>query len=79
MSQTLPPLKIGKHLARYPIVQGGMAVKVAGAKLAGAIANAGGIGIVSSAGLGLTPFEISECYKCVVSAGGLSSSYYDHQ
>jgi nitronate monooxygenase len=52
MSQTLPPLKIGKHLARYPIVQGGMAVKVSGANLAGAVANAGGMGIISSAALG---------------------------
>ncbi|QLE44420.1 nitronate monooxygenase [Nostoc sp. C052] len=50
---TLPPLLIGKHIARYPIIQGGMGIRISGANLAGAVANAGGIGIVSAVGLGL--------------------------
>ncbi|XGV96640.1 MAG: NAD(P)H-dependent flavin oxidoreductase [Leptolyngbya sp. BL-A-14] len=50
---TLPSLRLGMHIARYPIVQGAMAVRVSGAKLAGAVAQAGGVGVISSLGLGL--------------------------
>jgi NAD(P)H-dependent flavin oxidoreductase YrpB (nitropropane dioxygenase family) len=50
---TLPSLKIGQYIARYPIIQGAMAVRVSGANLAGAVANAGGIGLISSFGIGL--------------------------
>uniref|UniRef100_UPI00286A9874 nitronate monooxygenase n=1 Tax=Chamaesiphon sp. VAR_48_metabat_135_sub TaxID=2964699 RepID=UPI00286A9874 len=49
----LPSLRIGQHLARHPIVQGAMAVRVSGANLAGAVANAGGLGLISSFGIGL--------------------------
>lgn len=49
----LPSLKIGKHIARYPIIQGGMGIRISGANLAAAVANAGGIGIISAVGLGL--------------------------
>lgn len=54
MAKIHPSLKIGTHLARYPIVQGAMAVRVSGGNLAGEVANAGGVGIISSLGLGLT-------------------------
>ena len=40
---TLPPLRIGKHIALYPIIQGGMGIRISGANLASAVANAGGI------------------------------------
>ncbi|BAZ49568.1 2-nitropropane dioxygenase, NPD [Nostoc sp. NIES-4103] len=53
MASILHPLRIGKHIVRYPIVQGAMAVGVSGAKLAGAVANAGGVGVIASLGLGL--------------------------
>jgi nitronate monooxygenase len=53
MLRSLSPLQVGQHTARYPIVQGAMAVRVSGANLAGAVANAGGIGVISSLGLGL--------------------------
>ncbi|MFW6359552.1 MAG: NAD(P)H-dependent flavin oxidoreductase [Chroococcales cyanobacterium] len=53
MNQPLAPLQIGKHTVPYPILQGAMGVRVSGAKLASAVANAGGIGIIASAGLGL--------------------------
>ena len=49
----LPPLRIGKHLAPYPIIQGGMGIRISGANLASAVANAGGIGIISAVCLGL--------------------------
>lgn len=50
---TLPPLRIGKHLAPYPIIQGGMGIRISGANLSSAVANAGGIGIISAVCLGL--------------------------
>ena len=50
---TLPALQIGQYTARYPIIQGGMGIRISGAKLAAAVANAGGIGIISAVGLGL--------------------------
>ncbi|KAF3884648.1 MULTISPECIES: NAD(P)H-dependent flavin oxidoreductase [Nostocales] len=53
MASILHPLRIGKHIIRYPIVQGAMAVRVSGAKLAGAVANAGGVGTIATLGLGL--------------------------
>lgn len=52
----LPSLHIGKHIAPYPIIQGGMGVGVSGASLASAVANAGGIGIIATMGLGLNSF-----------------------
>lgn len=54
MACILPSLHIGKHIARHPIIQGAMAVRVSGAKLAGAVANAGGVGLISSLGIGLS-------------------------
>lgn len=58
----LPPLQIGQHLARYPIIQGGMGIRISGANLAAAVANAGGIGIVSAVALGLNSpyFDITQ-------------------
>ena len=37
---------------RYPIIQGGMAVRVSTAPLAGAVACAGGVGIIAATGMG---------------------------
>ena len=45
----LPELKIGNLVARYPIIQGGMGVGISLSSLAGAVAKAGGIGIISAA------------------------------
>ena len=46
-------LKIGDLIAKLPIVQGGMGVGISLSGLASAVANEGGIGVISSAGLGL--------------------------
>lgn len=54
----MPSLTIGDRTARLPIIQGGMAVRISLAPLAGAVAHAGGIGII--AGSGLTPEELVE-------------------
>ncbi|MBN2010810.1 nitronate monooxygenase [candidate division KSB1 bacterium] len=48
----LPKLTIGNMVADVPIVQGGMGVRVSLSSLAAAVANAGGIGTISSIGLG---------------------------
>jgi len=48
----IPKLQIGSLTANIPIVQGGMGVRVSLAPLAAAVANQGGIGTISSIGLG---------------------------
>lgn len=51
----LPELKIGDLLPKYPIIQGGMAVRLSTNHLAAAVANAGGVGIIAASGM-----EVSE-------------------
>ncbi len=48
-----PQLKIGNLIARVPVVQGGMGVGVSMSSLASAVANEGGIGVISGVGLGM--------------------------
>lgn len=48
----IKPLVIGNLVAKLPIVQGGMGVGVSLSNLAGAVAAAGGIGVISSAQIG---------------------------
>lgn len=48
----IPKLQIGSLTSDIPIVQGGMGVRVSLASLASAVANEGGIGTISSIGLG---------------------------
>lgn len=47
------PLTIGKHTARYPVIQGGMGVRISAGSLAGHVAKCGGIGLVAAAGIAL--------------------------
>lgn len=56
-------LKIGDLLAKVPIVQGGMGVGISLSGLASAVANAGGVGVISSAGLGVIYREHSSDYN----------------
>ena len=46
-------LKIGNLTARLPIIQGGMGVGISLSGLASAVANEGGVGVISCAGIGL--------------------------
>ena len=46
-------LKLGDLSIKVPIIQGGMGVGISLSGLASAVANEGGVGIISSAGLGL--------------------------
>jgi nitronate monooxygenase len=52
-STTMPTLRIGSIEVQKPIIQGGMGVGISLAGLASAVSNAGGIGVISSMGLGL--------------------------
>lgn len=47
----LPELKIGNKIAKVPIIQGGMAVRLSTARLAAAVANEGGIGLIAASGM----------------------------
>lgn len=47
----LPVLKIGKLVAQVPIIQGGMAIRLSTARLAAAVANEGGIGLIAASGM----------------------------
>ncbi len=47
-------LKIGDLTIKLPIIQGGMGVAVSLSGLASAVANEGGIGVISAAGIGMT-------------------------
>ena len=57
----LPSLTIGRHTSRIPIIQGGMGIRISASRLASAVANAGGIGVVSTVALGLdSPYYTKE-------------------
>lgn len=47
------PLKIGKYTVKYPLIQGGMGVRISGGSLAGHVAKCGGVGLVAAAGIAL--------------------------
>lgn len=47
----LPVLKIGKLIAKIPIIQGGMAIRLSTSRLAAAVANEGGIGLIAASGM----------------------------
>jgi nitronate monooxygenase len=46
-------LVIGDKIASMPIIQGGMGIGISMSKLAAAVANEGGIGVISAAGVGM--------------------------
>jgi len=49
----IPPLKIQEVEVKIPIIQGGMGVGISLSRLAGAVAKAGGIGVISAAEIGM--------------------------
>jgi NAD(P)H-dependent flavin oxidoreductase YrpB (nitropropane dioxygenase family) len=53
-------LKIGSLTIAVPVIQGGMGVGISLSRLAAAVANEGGVGVISSAGLGLLYKDFSE-------------------
>ncbi len=47
----LPELKIGQLVAKVPVIQGGMAIRLSTARLAAAVAEQGGIGLIAASGM----------------------------
>lgn len=58
----MKPLKIGNLSIRIPVIQGGMGVGISLSGLAAAVANEGGLGVISCAGLGILYKDFSENY-----------------
>jgi len=59
---------IGKYEIKVPIIQGGMGVGISLSGLASAVANEGGVGVISAAGLGLLYPQLKGTYreKCIL-------------
>jgi len=59
----LPKLRIGNLEANIPIIQGGMGIGVSLSGLASAVANEGGIGVISAAGIGMLEPDFNTNFK----------------
>ena len=59
----IPELRIGDLKVDIPIIQGGMGVGVSLSGLAAAVANEGGIGVISSAGIGMLEADFEKNFK----------------
>ena len=57
------PLQIGNLRAELPIIQGGMGVAISLSGLASAVANAGGIGVISAVAIGMTEPDYMKNYR----------------
>jgi nitronate monooxygenase len=60
---TIPKLRIGDLVARIPIIQGGMGVGISLSRLASAVANEGGIGVIAAALIGLHESDIYSNFR----------------
>jgi len=61
--EQLPGLTINDLIVKKPIIQGGMGVGISMSGLASAVANAGGIGVISSVGVGLLEDNPKKSFK----------------
>jgi len=59
---SFPKLRIGDFLANIPIIQGGMGVGISLSGLSTAVANQGGIGVISVAGIGMGEADFFKNY-----------------
>lgn len=59
----LPQLKIGELVAKVPIIQGGMGIGVSLSGLASAVANEGGVGIISGVNIGYKEEDFTDNCK----------------
>lgn len=57
---SLKPLVIGDLVAKIPVIQGGMGVGISLSGLAGAVAAAGGVGVISAAQIGFRDSEFDK-------------------
>ena len=55
--------KIGDLEVKVPIVQGGMGIGISLSRLASAVANMGGVGVISTVGIGLTGERVNINYR----------------
>ena len=55
-------LNIGNLTAKLPVIQGGMGIGISLSGLASAVANEGGIGVISAAGIGMLETDFSTNY-----------------
>ena len=55
-------LVIGNLTARTPIIQGGMGIGISLSGLASAVANQGGVGVISTAGIGMAEKDYQSNY-----------------
>ncbi|MDO9333610.1 MAG: nitronate monooxygenase [Dehalococcoidales bacterium] len=61
--KNIPKLRIGDLEARIPIIQGGMGVGISLSGLASAVANEGGIGVISATGIGMLEPDFNSNFK----------------
>lgn len=59
----MPKLRIGDLEVDIPIIQGGMGVGVSLSGLAATVANEGGIGVISSAGIGMLEVDFEKNFE----------------
>jgi len=59
----MKPLKIGNLTVKVPIIQGGMGVAISLSGLASAVANEGGIGVISAVGIGMTESDYIKNFR----------------
>lgn len=57
---SFPELKIGELTAKMPIIQGGMGVGISLSRLASAVANQGGIGVIAGAMIGMKEPDVAK-------------------
>lgn len=71
----LPELKIGNNIARVPIMQGGMAIRLSTARLAAAVAEQGGIGLIAASGMSMNElrYEIRLARKLTKGVIGINA------
>jgi nitronate monooxygenase len=53
----LKSLRIGDLTAKLPIIQGGMGIGISLSRLASAVANEGGIGVIATADIGMDEYQ----------------------
>lgn len=77
----LPELRIAHIKAKLPIIQGGMAVRVATCRLAAAVANEGAIGVIAGTGLSVQRLqeEIQRARKMTAGYLGVNVLYAANQ
>jgi NAD(P)H-dependent flavin oxidoreductase YrpB (nitropropane dioxygenase family) len=59
LTMAFPQLKIGDLAAKIPVVQGGMGVGISLSRLASAVANQGGIGVIAGAMIGMKEPDVA--------------------